>query len=253
MLNKTAIAAVALFVMAVAPALGQCHKSADAGGPACQAKQMDKADAGASAKATGCCIDSPCFKGLDLPRMAYMVNDHRVTCPMAAQELAKAENAEIKYVVGEKVYTDKSEALEAEATALERFLNDMLTVQSGSGDAPTCGRMSGATVAEHGALKPAFRLASYGFADRQSAEKAAQSAREASEKVEMKMTVGDKAYSCPVRAGQAAEKEGCKVSYCVGSTKTTCKATAKVQLALERIKAALEACQQCGGKPISNA
>lgn len=284
MIKRFAFAYLALLAFAAAPALAQCAAQADKDKPGCSARQAkkccsqdnaaskdgkaccsapkaccasDKHVGGAACSDTGGCGDITCagellrYKGLALPRLGYQVDGKRINCPRSAGKTAKASNVSVNYVVTDKVYADKSEAMKVYAGALDGFLDDMLTVKYAVGDKCTGCSKSAEAMAKDGCKQVRYRLASFDFADRASADKAAQMAREASEKIELTMVVGDETFVCPVGAAGAAEAEGKEVEYCVGKTRTTCATTAKVGLALERIRAALSACESCGGKPIA--
>ena len=85
-----------------------------------------------------------------------------------------------------------------------------------------------------------YSLATIDFAERAAAEKAAEAARAAGEKVTMTCAVGDKTFTCPKGAAEAAKTCGKKVEYCVGEQKTACETTAKTRLIEARIAAALK-------------
>ena len=258
---RTILAGIVLSAFVTSTTLGQCDEKAKAA--ACSKKQASaccagdkaaKAGCNADAKSASCAVacsgDLAQLKGL--PQMEYQVGDQRVSCPKAAAEMAKAQNAEIKFVVADKTFADENEAKAAYADALDGYLNEMLTVRCTSEDeAATC-RAHGANVAQHAKGKSGYRLASFSFDDRAAADEAAKKARQAADGVEMKLMVGGECYNCPIRAAEAAKKSGQKVDYCVGKDKTACQATARVRLATERIRAALAACEQSGGRLVSN-
>jgi hypothetical protein len=278
MSKRIVFAAMALLLFAAAPTLAQSEKKCEPDKPKCGSKAEAKTscadrkvgqDAEVSAKEdvgcsheqgtedkcgdVNCAGDLVCFKGTDLPRIAYQIKDQRLSCPRAAAKAAKAEKADIKYVVADKVYSDKTEALAAHAEVLDGFLNDMLTVKYVVGDTCVGCPNAAKAMAEKEGKKVGYRVASFDFADRAAAETAVKMAREASAKVEMKMLVGDETFDCPVHAAQTAKEQGKDVQYCVGKMKTASEPAARVELAVERIKAALTACEECGGKQIASA
>ena len=272
MLLRPWFASIAIVVFAGASALAQCQQSGRAdtavsaaaqeqagarcagdSGQAATGKTCWTAGTGAGAQCPGTCDGKNCapelarFKGLGLPRLVYVVNETSLCCPESAEKLAKEQNAQIRYVVAGQTYADRNEALAAHAAELERFLTDALTVKYAVGDECVACPQTAQELAQKLRKPLRFRLASFDFADRDSAEKAAEKARAASQAVQMKMMVGEKSFCCPDAAAQAAKAEGKPIDYCVGQATTRCQATAKVQLALQRIKAALETLEQNGG------
>lgn len=275
MAKRIVFSAVAVMFLVTVPALADCGKcgadkpTCDAqvkSGDCCpQAKAVADKSKTCSADSKSCCPSdkSACageakcagdmarIKGLGLPEMTYLVKDQRMSCPKSAEALAQSESATIKYVVGDKVYEDKGAAVAAHADALDAFLGEMLTVKYAVGDdCVGCPNAAKAMAKAKGA-EVGYRVASFTFADRETAEKAVKLARAAADKVEMKVMVGDQAYHCATEAGEVAKKQGKGIDYCVGETKTACKSTAKLELAKARIEAALAACEQCGGKQIA--
>ena len=164
---------------------------------------------------TNCTGDQVRYKGQGIPRMVYMVGDERLTCPKTSVALAKEKGVEIKYVVDGKVMDDKADALAAHAQQLEKFYDHMLTVNY-------CvdGKSTGCS----------------------------QTAAEMAKKCNK---VGDEKFDCPHHAAQAAKDKGAKVKYCVGEMDTTSESMAKIQLTVERIKAAIDEIERAGGKQIA--
>lgn len=262
--------AAALMILAAAPTLAQSEKNTETDKPECcaahkvekccaQDKAVENTKAcckhgmAAGCGDTNCAGDLVRFKGLALPRILYQVNDERLSCPKSAVKMAKAENADLKYVVADKVFTNKPEAFKAHAELLDEFLGDMLTVKYAVGENCVACPDAAEAIAKKEGKKVRYRLASFDFEDRASAEKATKLASEASEQVELKMVVGDETFDCPMHAAEAAKKQGKEVDYCIGKLKTASEADAMIELAVERIKAALTAFEKCGGKQIAGA
>lgn len=92
-----------------------------------------------------------------------------------------------------------------------------------------------------------YRVATFNYDDHKKAQKAAQVAAEAAEKVTWKMVVDGAEYTCEKSAQKAcqgsAAKDGGnkKCEYVVGETRTCCRSTAKVELAKAKIMAAYRA------------
>lgn len=209
------------------------------------------------AKASSCdkkasCADRAgnCFYGVAHcgPRMDYLVAGERIHCPKNATLLAKAHDAEIRYAVGDDVYADKNEALDSLATRLEQRLEQMTQVRFVVGDDCVRCPMQAKDLANKADCTVKYRVASYTFDNKEDAEKAAQHARKAADKIQWKMVVGGKEMHCAKSAEKAASS-GKTCSYKVGEHTTPCKNTARVELAQARIEAAREAAAELNGSP----
>ena len=100
-----------------------------------------------------------------------------------------------------KTYTDRNEALTAHSVELEQYLETTLTVRCAGATKAGCCPVKKADDKQAG-----FCLGSYKFGCKESAEKAALKAREAANKIELVMKVGDECYKCPTQAAGAAKK-----------------------------------------------
>lgn len=220
----------------------QCPAAQATGGKAATCQ-----DKSATAKAEGDCSKSCgdkagcCAKDYAkvLPAMKYKVGDKTVCCPDEAKQLAKGDAKLVKYVVGDKSFDDAGAANGELAKAINGYMTDAMTVRYSVGDQAMSCPMSAGELAKKEGKPMKYRLASYDFATEDAAKKAATVAKEASEKVTMKMMVGDNCVSCPTAAAELAKKENKKVEYVVGDTKTCCDAEAQVNLAKARAAAAL--------------
>ncbi|MDX2199134.1 MAG: hypothetical protein SF069_09205 [Phycisphaerae bacterium] len=169
-----------------------------------------------------------------MPKMAYKVGDKTVNCPDEAAKLAGA-NGTMTFVVAGKDYSDKMAATKALGGELNNYYTNMLTVKETSACAAKTCPVTGKELA---AAKPAmFALASYEFPNKSAAEKAAAAARAEAEKIQMKMMVDGKEYTCADSA-KAACTSGKKMEYVVGDTKSCCDVMAGVELTKARIMAA---------------
>jgi hypothetical protein len=209
-------------------------KTAD--GPVCHHKDSEAAAAQRSKLLTAA----------GAPLMQYKVGDKTTNCPQQAAEWSKDQDAPVRYVLNDTEYSDKLEALKAYQAALEQHLNKMTTVLYAVGDKCVGCPMEAATLAKGAGTTVKYRVASFTFPDREAANRAAQTARAASDKVTMTYVVDGKEYGCDKEAKQTCQsKAGAStvktVEYKVGDTKTCCEVTAKVQLATERIIAAYQA------------
>ena len=173
------------------------------------------------------------YKGVKFPRLAYMVGDQRTDCPKTAAKLAKEKNLPIKYVVGDKVFDEKPAALAAQTEVLEDLLGSILSIKYVVGDECVACPHAAEQMAKQSGAKVKYRLGSFVFDDQQAAEQAAAKAREAADAVEMKVDNGE------------------VTRYKVGKLVTTSKVAATYQLAIERLKAALDALERAGGKQVA--
>jgi hypothetical protein len=186
-----------------------------------------------------------------IPAMLIKVGDQTVQCCEKARELAQGDESKIQYVVGEKTFSKKQEALEAYAQLLDDYFAELTTVRFCVGENRMQCPASAEDVARREGGKVEFALASFRFASKEAAEKAAAEAREAAAQVKMKMVVAGKEYCCATMAKQAAEKNNCQVEYVVGETKACGREEAEIALRRARIMAAAEVLHkivQDGGK-----
>ncbi len=168
------------------------------------------------------------------PKMSYKVGDKSTCCSEEARKLA-AKGGDLKFVVVGKEYDDRMAATKALATELNGYLSSLTNVKTvAATEAKVC-PLSGKTMKEGKAAS--FQLASYNFCCPKTADKVATKAREAADKVTMKMVVGGKEYTCATSAKTAC-KEGDKVEYVVGEKKMCCDVMASVELANAKIDAA---------------
>lgn len=191
--------------------------------------------------------------GANTPKMTFKVGDKSTCCPDEAQKLASGDAKLVKYVVADKEFSDKSEALTAYGKLLDEHLSQITTVKYAVGKECMACPVSAGELAKKEGKKVEYRLASFNFGDKEAAEKAAKSAKEAAEKVTMKVMVGDQSYHCATMAEAAAKSCGRTVEYVVGETRTPCNTTAQVELAKARIEAALTAIATVDGATLASA
>lgn len=246
-MNRLMIVAASAALMACT-AFAQC--TASGGDTKATAAKGDAKCCAAGEKKGEC--SSACSEGgkavaAKLPKMSYKVGDKEVCCPSEASELAKGDKTKIQFVVAGKSYSDQGEATDAYATALDSFMNDMVTVKYAVGDNCVTCPNAAKEMASKENKKVQFRLAAFNFDKQEDADKAAKTAKDAAAKVSLKMMVGEKCFECPMSAGDAAKKENKTVEYVVGDAKTCCDKQAKVNLAKARIDAALKAMSEAPG------
>ncbi len=226
-------------------AWAQCsHSKATKSTKATCQKSDTKLASSKSCSKSACGDKAGCCPKSCAPKMTHLVAGERICCPKNAEILAKANDSTIQFAVGNETFENKGEAMQALATALERYLGEMTTVRYAVGDdcvgCPTAAKQLASKNKGH--VK--YRVASFDFECDKKAAKIAKTAREAADKVHMKMVVGDKEYSCKKATAAACQKSGKKCTYKVGEKSTCCETTAKVQLAQARIDAAVSAIQK---------
>jgi hypothetical protein len=181
------------------------------------------------------------------PLMQYKVGDRTTRCPKQAAEWSKAnDDLKVRYVVNETEYTDKAAALQAYQAALDEYLPKLSAVQYAVGDKCVACPLEAASLAKETGSTVQYRVASFTFADRAQAERAAEAARTAADKVRMTCVVNGKEYACDKEAKHSCCAKGSETTaksceYKVGEMKTCCETTAKVELTSARIIAAYQA------------
>lgn len=210
----------------------------------CAAKTGCSAQAKADGGCSGSNLASCNFRGV--PAMMYKVGDEEMDCPAQAQKVAAADKKAIKFVVDGKTYDAQADAMTAYADVLEKHLQKMTAVQYVVGEECVGCPVSAKALAEKNKGKVRYRVASTTFDDQAVAEKAAKLAKDASDKVAMKMMVGDKEYQCPASAQEAC-KDGQQIAYQIGETRTPCKVSARVELAKAKILSAMKAVSEVAG------
>ncbi len=236
------LAALVGSAFAQAPKCGGTVEQTKDGAHASGACAGDKTSCGGKipCSPTGeCCPANAAFAAM--PAIKYRVGTETTDCPKTAGELAKGDKGAIKFVVADKEYADEVEAKKAYATALDEYLKDITTMKYAVGKECVACPMTAESMAKKDGQPVKYRLATFEFADKAKAEKAAVAAKEAADKVAMKWAVGDKSFCCDKMAAEAAQKDGKKVEYCVGDKKLQCPVEASVELELAKIDAAVHA------------
>lgn len=237
--------AIGVTLFAASAAWAQCKASSEAtakavsdGGakPACCSADAAGAGKCSSARAAACKAGAPCMK--------YTVGDKSTCCPEEAAKLAGGDKSKITYVVGDRTFSDETEAKKALAAALDAYLTEMTTVKFAVGEKCLACPIEAASLARKEGQPVRYRLATFDFSSQEAAEKAAAAAKEAASSIKLGWKVGEKSFCCAAMAGDAAKKEGQPVQFCVGEKSTNCEVTASVDLALARIEAALAAIEK---------
>ncbi|MGE0480467.1 MAG: hypothetical protein AB7Q17_08340 [Phycisphaerae bacterium] len=147
----------------------------------------------------------------DLPAVIYQVGDKKVCSEPEALELAKGDASKVQFVVGEKTYATKTEAMDAYAATLDSFLNErMLTVRFAVGDEVVSCPMAAKDLASKNHGKVQYRVASFNFESQEAAAKAVKLAREAAGSA--------KSGCCSKDAKNVASKDGGKCCASKGDT-----------------------------------
>lgn len=206
--------------------------------------QKGKEATAVAGKTESCSAEKSCCSqknALKAPAMAYKVGDETTCCSKQASELAKGDASKIKFVVADKTYATEAEATEALTTALDDFYTTLTTVKYAVGDNCVACPSAAAELAKKENKKVGYRVATVSFETERDADAAVKAAKAAAEKVEMKIVVGDQCFTCPMSAGEVAKKEGKKVEFVVGETRTTCNKAARLNVARARVDAAIAA------------
>lgn len=220
-LTLSLVAVATLFISSVG-AQEEAAKKCDK----CPVSELSTSIAG---DCTGKSCDTDCCKGCPvtaamakLPKMAYRVGTENVCCPDSAAKMAEEKKAALHFVVGEKVFEDKTEAYTSLVEQTEAMVSKFVTPS-------TCAASGTHTVA--------------GKSCKCSVEagKNAELVSAAIKDIKMTYTVGDKSCNCPTQAGTMAKTSGEKMTYVVGEEKTCCNMTARLALAKAKYKAAVTA------------
>jgi len=186
-----------------------------------QSAVMADAPAAEKSECSGC----PVTKAMDaLPKLTYKVGDEETCCSATAAKLAEADGAHMHYVVAEKEYDAKEEAMVALADVTEKFVSDFATPHTCdvSGKTSICGSSMGCEV---------------------SAGKLAEKAKAAMKLVSLSYKVGDEECSCPNHAASLAKESGAQKHFVIGEESTCCEVDARIKLARAKYAAAVKAIQ----------
>lgn len=252
MLLRT-VSVTAIFAwMAVGFASAQCSDekaTASADKPACCASAKAVAAKSECQEKKTCPASGANCGTASLPKMTFKVGDKTTACCMEAAKLAEGNESSIQYVVAEKTYASKKEALRAYAELLGEHLGTVTTVSYAVGESKVACAKAADELAAKEKGKVRYALASYTFDSKADAEKAAEAAKKAADGVTMKMVVGEKEFCCKkMAADEAAKCETKKVEFVVGETRTEDEAAAQVALAHARVLAALDAVKNAAEK-----
>lgn len=175
---------------------------------------------GACEKTCSTCAVSTAMKAL--PKMTYAVGTESTCCSEAAAELAKKSGEPIHFVVGDKKFTDKTEAYTALVDSTESFVNAYVTPAKceKSGTTTVAGKSCGCCV---------------------EAGKRTELVSAAIKDIKMSYKVGDKEACCPNAAAALAKETGAATHYVVNGEETPCSLTARMKVATAKYEAAVKA------------
>lgn len=244
-----------LFALIVAGAFGVaayaqesgCTKSAQASCDKSKSAATCCASKSKSASASSCCAskanDAEVARkaGFKMPTIEYVVGSERTCCDKMATEMAKGDKSQIRFAVAKDTFEKMDEAEQAYAKLLDSTLTDLTSPQYAvAGECMRC-PISAKASAEATGKPVMYRLASFEFSKEAQAQKAAEVAKAAADKVEMKMYVGDECVGCPHAASEMAKAKKTQVQYAVGEMKTADRHQAEMELKKARVNAAAAA------------
>lgn len=169
-----------------------------------------------------------------LPGMVYRVGDFETPCSMSAAAKAEETKLPMRFVVGEKTYSDRGEATVALASLLDARAAEMAEIQFVAGKQCFKCPVSAKAAAKKAKADMKFRLAGFDFDSREKAMAVAAKVASALDGVKMTYKADGKPVSCPKSC------KGKKVTYVVGDQETSCDKSAKLILAQRKIRTIVE-------------
>lgn len=265
---RTRFGWIACSVLALATAASFAQESqCPMSGKKASCQESAKASGGCSAKAAAAnegTVKAECEVNgkkvaYEMPAMFYMVGDEKTCCDKTAAQMAEKASKPVIYVVGEKKYEDRAEAMTAYAGLLDNYLENNLQVKYAVGDKCVACPMEAASLAKSANGKVQYRLASFTFDDEAKAKNALEKAKTAISKTGCSAACATKSGCCKKDAttvaskdsSTAASKDGEKAQCSAGEGKTLahcCKeAEGKVELAKARIDLAMKTIAEVAG------
>ena len=179
--------------------------------------------ADSTAKTSSCCSGGcPISEAMAaLPKMTYKVGEEATCCADSAAALAEKTSAPIHYVVAEKSYDDKSEAMTALVEKTEAMVVAFTTPS-------VCEKSGSTTIAGTACSCP------------MGAAKNVKLVKEAVDAVHVSYKVGEETCDCPMKAKELAS-DGTEMKYVVDGEETSCEMTSRLNVARAKYKAAVEA------------
>jgi hypothetical protein len=213
----TSLLALALFVSPSFADTGAAETVSTEAGKSCAGESCSMS--GSECEGGSCPIESAMAK---LPKMTYMVGTESTCCSASAETLATKHDAPVQFVVDEKTYDSKDEAMVALAESTETFVSTFASTHK----CEVSGKMT---------------VAGLSTTCSATAGKRAALAKKAMDGVDMTYLVGTESCSCPMQAASMAKTSGEKKQFVVAGETTCCSVDARVKLAHAKYKAAVEA------------
>ena len=188
-----------------------------------EAEKCEKKECAAKTECAKSCEDCPEIAAAmkKLPQLTYVIAGEACGCSKAAAEAVKA-GKEVKYVVAGKEFCCPTSAKEAHLKAVETFVANFAK--------PHKCETSGKTF-----------VAGKGYECETHAGTVATTVATAMNAVTKLVTVDGKEFCCETKAGEASKECGKPVEFVVGDQKTQCPTTARMNLAVAKYKAAVQA------------
>jgi len=218
-----ALLAVATLCVSTVGAQEAAKKTDKASTPVAELSKSIAGDCTGEKCETDCCKGCPVTAAMaKLPKMTYRVGTENTCCSESAAKLAKDNKAPIHFVVGEKVFEDKTEAYTSLVEQTETMVSKFVTPSKcdASGTHTVAGKSCKCSV---------------------EAGKNAEMVSTAIKDIKMTYAVGEKSCNCPNEAGSLAKSSGKEMTYVIGEEKTCCNMTARLTLAKAKYKAAVQA------------
>lgn len=175
-----------------------------------------------------------------LPSMMYQVGSETTGCPQSAAAMAEKTGQPVKYLVGEEVVADKTEATAKLTTLLEKEAAALRAMQFSAGGVSTHHPLEAKSIAEKNNTTVVYRVGGLDFAEQAKAEKAIQLVGEAVAGVKMSYKVDGQSFCCSQMAGAKAKESGKPITYVVGTDETVDEKTAQLLFAQAKIRAIVE-------------
>lgn len=157
-----------------------------------------------------------------LPHLTYIVADETCDCPKSAATKAEKLGVPLVFAVGKATFDNKNDAKVALVNATEAYLEEF--------SKPCKCEVSGLTT-----------VAGKSMQCEKTAAKLASLVSKAMDGVYLTYKVGDQECHCPKQAASLAKQSGNVKLYVVGEKCTDCQTTARLNLAREKFRAAVEA------------
>lgn len=247
------------------------HKEATAAGkPGCNKSQLVKVEAEGlttvvSEKKPGCAFSARiaklvgektkagCSKGLakesrsgchlaDLPSITYRVGEKNTDCADQAKQLA-GDDGTIIYLVGDKSFKSRGEAVKTVTAALKEKSDELLSVRMMVGKECVRCPMAAKQLAKDSGKPVRYAAVARVFDDKADAEAAVVKAREIIKNVGMTYRVDGEATRCSMTAKKCST-QGKKVEYVIGDQATCCPEEAEMLLERAKLVALIQAAQQ---------